>query len=147
MRAERALACGKPLHDRGDRITDVLLARIVSGRTWRSISPKSFCFSGKSSETPRPRSRPAHRLGEVRARPHARDRALVFAEVAQIGGDARLRGAELAATASVMVTSWPASAKTCAMPWPMRPAPTTAMRALAMLNPPCSRRRHRDVSV
>src|SRR5579884_1239148 len=35
-------------------------------------------------------------------------------------------------TESVMVTSWPASANTCAMPWPMRPAPMTAMRALAM---------------
>src|SRR5271156_312015 len=32
---------------------------------------------------------------------------------------------------SVMVTSWPATANTCAMPWPMRPAPTTAMRAFA----------------
>ena len=32
-------------------ITDVLLARIVSGRTWRSISAKSFCFSGRFSGT------------------------------------------------------------------------------------------------
>jgi hypothetical protein len=32
-----------------------------------------------------------------------------------------------------MVTSWPASANTWAMPWPIRPAPMTAMRA--MLHP------------
>src|SRR5690348_7974741 len=38
-------------------------------------------------------------------------------------------------TASVMVTSWPARANTCAMPWPMRPAPTTAMRAFAIASP------------
>src|SRR4029077_2860083 len=36
-------------------------------------------------------------------------------------------------TVSVIFTSWPASAKTCAIPWPIRPAPTTAMRAFAML--------------
>src|ERR1700728_3204096 len=35
-------------------------------------------------------------------------------------------------TVSVIFTSWPASAKTCAMPWPIRPAPTTAMRAFAI---------------
>src|ERR1700691_664761 len=32
-------------------------------------------------------------------------------------------------TLSVMATSWPASAKTCAMPCPISPAPITAMRA------------------
>src|ERR1700691_35850 len=35
-------------------------------------------------------------------------------------------------TVSVMVTSWPASANTCAMPCPISPAPTTAMRAFAI---------------
>src|SRR5262249_3027645 len=46
----------------------------------------------------------------------------------------------LTASASVMVTSWPASANTCAMPWPMRPAPMTAIRALAMPSAPLARR-------
>ena len=32
-------------------ITEVLLARMVSGRTCRSISPNSFCLSGISSST------------------------------------------------------------------------------------------------
>ena len=32
-------------------MTDVLLARIVSGRTCFSISANSFCLSGKSSST------------------------------------------------------------------------------------------------
>ena len=32
-------------------ITDVLLARMVSGRAWRSISANSFCFSGRFSDT------------------------------------------------------------------------------------------------
>ena len=32
-------------------ITEVLLARMVSGRTCFSISPKIFCFSGMSSST------------------------------------------------------------------------------------------------
>src|SRR5579871_56891 len=32
-----------------------------------------------------------------------------------------------------MVTSWPASANTWAMPWPISPAPTTAMRGLLTL--------------
>src|SRR5215831_9835213 len=43
----------------------------------------------------------------------------------------------LGASASVMVTSWPASANTCAMPWPIRPAPMTAILALLMLTQPC----------
>src|SRR5262245_29386355 len=38
----------------------------------------------------------------------------------------------LGAMLSVMVTSWPASANTWAIPWPIRPAPTTAMRAFDM---------------
>src|SRR5690348_7415474 len=33
-------------------------------------------------------------------------------------------------TVSVMVTAWPASANTCAMPWPISPAPMTAILAL-----------------
>src|SRR5215471_15261837 len=37
----------------------------------------------------------------------------------------------LLTTVSVIFTSWPASANTCAMPWPIRPAPMTAMRAPA----------------
>ena len=32
-------------------ITEVLLARMVSGRTCLSISANSFCLSGKSSDT------------------------------------------------------------------------------------------------
>ena len=76
-------------------MTEVLLARIVSGRTWRSISANSFCLSGKSSE-----HRlddvvgVAHGFGEIGARPHALDRARVVAEIAQVGGDPRLRRVE-----------------------------------------------------
>ena len=43
-------------------ITDVLLARMVSGRTCFSISAKIFCFSGMSSE---------HRLDHVVGVAHA----------------------------------------------------------------------------
>jgi len=35
-----------------------------------------------------------HRLGETGARPHAGNRAVIFAEFAQVGGDARQRGVE-----------------------------------------------------
>src|SRR6476660_9540738 len=43
----------------------------------------------------------------------------------------------LAAMLSVIVTSWPATANTCAMPCPIRPAPITAMRALLMPRTRC----------
>src|SRR5581483_10788895 len=33
-----------------------------------------------------------------------------------------------------MLTSWPASANTCAMPWPISPAPITAIRALLIIS-------------
>ena len=51
MRAERALAllqarCMIAVIG----MTEVLLARMVSGRAWRSMSANSFCFSGKSSD-------------------------------------------------------------------------------------------------
>src|SRR5262245_27065634 len=38
----------------------------------------------------------------------------------------------IALTVSKIVTSWPASANTCAMPWPIKPAPMTAILGLAM---------------
>ena len=37
----------------------------------------------------------AHRFGKIGAGAHARDRAFVLAEVAQIGGDARFGGVEI----------------------------------------------------
>ena len=51
MRAERALALVQACMIEVIGMTEVLLARIVSGRTWRSISAKSFCFSGRFSDT------------------------------------------------------------------------------------------------
>ena len=66
-----------------------------SGRTWRSISPEQLLLQRQIlGDRLDHVVGLTHRLGEVRARPHARDRALVFAEVAQIGGDARLRCVE-----------------------------------------------------
>ena len=77
-------------------MTEVLLARIVSGRTWRSISANSFCLSAQIF-----RHRldhvvgVVHRVGEIDGRLHALDGALVVAEIAQVGGDARLHGVEI----------------------------------------------------
>ena len=76
-------------------ITDVLLARMASGRACRSISAKNFCLSAKSSE-----DRlddiigVANRVGKVNARAHARDGAFIVAEIAQVRRDARLHGVE-----------------------------------------------------
>ena len=74
----------------------------------------------------------AHRRAEIGDRRHPLDRALVVAEVLQVGEDARLGAVEAGLDRVVMVTSWPASANTWAMPWPISPAPMTAMRGLLM---------------
>ena len=72
-------------------MTEVLLARMVSPRTCGSMAANSFCFScqvfGYRLDDV---IGPAHRLGEIGARPHARDGTLLFAKLAQIGGDAIL---------------------------------------------------------
>ena len=82
-------------------ITEVLLARIVSGRTCFSISPKIFCFSGMSSSTAST-TKSASRTQSARSatRPHALDRVLVVAEIAQIGRDALACAVERSACAS-----------------------------------------------
>src|SRR5215471_4380214 len=50
--------------------------------------------------------------------------------------------ASVSALLSVMATSWPASANTWAMPWPISPAPITAIRGLVIAMMPCTPRRH-----
>ena len=72
-------------------MTDVLLARIVSVRTCFSISPNSFCLSGRSSEHRLDHEIGiAHGSGEIGLRRHALDRVLIVAKIVQVGGDARL---------------------------------------------------------
>ena len=77
-------------------ITEVLLARIVSGRVRRSSSAKIFFFS---VEIFRHRLDHVvgvvHRVGEIDGRLHALDGALVFAKIAQVGGNARCHGVEI----------------------------------------------------
>ena len=77
-------------------MTDVLLARIVSGRVRRSSSAKSFLLQ---REIFRHRLDHVigvmHRVGEIDGRLHALDGALVFAEIAQVGGNARRHGVEI----------------------------------------------------
>ncbi len=77
-------------------MTEVLLARIVSGRVRRSSSAKSFLLE---LEILRHRLDHVvgvvHRVGEIDGRLHALDGALVFAEIAQIGGNARRHGVEI----------------------------------------------------
>ena len=71
-------------------MTEVLLARIVSGRTWRLDLGKQLLlqrqiFQHRLDDI----IGIAHRLGEIGARLHPLDRALVIAEIAQIGRDPR----------------------------------------------------------
>ena len=73
-------------------MTEVLLARIVSGRTCSSISANSFCLSGKfSGDRLDDEIGIAHRRREIAMRRHTLDRARIVAEVLQARGDARLR--------------------------------------------------------
>ena len=72
-------------------MTEVLLARMVSRAHVRFDGGKQFLlqrqiFGYRLDDV----IGPAHRLGEIGARPHARDGTLVFAKLAQIGGDAIL---------------------------------------------------------
>ena len=96
MRAERALALAQPLHDRGDRDD-----RGVAGED--RIGAHVALDVGKQLLLKRQILRHrlddvigvAHRLGEIGARLHPRDRALVVAEVAQVGGNPRFRRIEI----------------------------------------------------
>ena len=77
-------------------ITEVLLARMVSGRTCCSISAKVFCFSGMSSSTAST-TKSASRTQSASAPTgaHALHGFLVVAKVAQVGRDALLRRVEI----------------------------------------------------
>ena len=79
----------------------------------------------------------AHAVGHDR-RPAARARPPSRRRRGRAGWSrcAASRVSRLGLCESVMVTSWPASANTCAMPWPIRPAPMTAMRAFAVMRQP-----------
>ena len=66
-------------------MTEVLLARIVSGRTWRfdfgeQLLLQRQIFGHRFDDV----IGVAHRFGKIGAWPHPRDRALVVAEVAQV---------------------------------------------------------------
>ena len=95
MCAERALALGQSLHDRGDRDYRSVAGEDGVGAHVRFDFGKQFLLQRQIF-----RNRLddviglAHRFGKIGAWPHARDRALVLAEVAQVGGDARLRRIE-----------------------------------------------------
>ena len=127
-------------------ITDVLLARMVSGRTWlldfgEQLLLQRQVFQDRLNDIVGVAH--CHRRGRRRA---ARARPLPRRRRDRAGWrrSASSRVSRLALNVSVMVTSWPASANTCAMPCPIRPAPTTAMRAFGhLLIPPCSRHRRR----
>ena len=76
-------------------MTQVLLARMVSGRTWRSISANSFCLSAEVFQHRFDHIvGVAHGFAEIGAGPHVVDGAFIFAEIAQVGGDARPGGVE-----------------------------------------------------
>ena len=117
-------------------ITEVLLARIVSGRRAALELGEKFLLQ---LEIFRHRLDHVigivHRVGEIDARLHALDRALVFAEIAQVGGDARRHGVEILHHRVGDLHLVAGQRKTCAMPWPIRPAPTTAMRAFRHRQP------------
>ena len=71
-------------------ITEVLLARIVSGRTCCSISREGLLlqrhvFQHRLDDV----VGLAHAIGQIRHGPHAVDRRLVVAEIAQVGRDPR----------------------------------------------------------
>ena len=73
-------------------------------------------------------------VGQTRRRANTADRVFVLAEVDEILGDAGLqRGERLGEMGRGRRRSCPATAKTCAMPWPIRPAPTIAMFAFAAM--------------
>ena len=78
-------------------ITDVLLARIVSARTWRSISREQLLlerqvFQHRLDDV----IGVAHRLGKIgTGRARASTRILIVAEIAQVRRDARFHRVEI----------------------------------------------------
>src|SRR5882757_1730174 len=119
-------------------ITEVLLARMVSGRTCFSISPKIFCLSGMSSSTASTTKSASRTHSAISATGRTRSTALSSSPRSRRLVAIRcFTVSRFGVCESVMVTSWPASANTCATPWPMRPEPMTAMRAFAAMKSAC----------
>src|SRR5580658_8739810 len=114
-------------------MTDVLLARIASRRARNSISANSFCFRSSFSAMAST-MKSASRTASVRST-HGCTRSAALSSSPRSRRLAAIRDCTVSrfwTTVSVMFTSWPASANTCAMPCPIKPAPTTAMRAFAI---------------
>jgi hypothetical protein len=89
MGAERALAPGEALHDRGNRDYRRIagengIAAYVAFDLGKELLLQRQILGHRLDHV----VGVAHRFGERGARPYAGDRALTFAEFAQVGGDA-----------------------------------------------------------
>ena len=107
-------------------ITEVLEARIASGRTARSTSAKICCLSARSSGAASMTQSASATQANRRWAPHVS--TALSSKIVEIRKDARPRfRARRHRVVDPDVVA--GEAKTCAMPWPIRPPPRIAMRS------------------
>ncbi|MEZ4500330.1 MAG: hypothetical protein R2839_09670 [Thermomicrobiales bacterium] len=118
---------------------DELLARMARGGARRSSSPKTCSFKDKRSLTAsmtRSASRTASSSDAVK---RMREIAPGFLPLAaSVVVTVSIAASSMAVDVSVMATAYPASANSRPIPWPMIPAPITAMFPIVVIVSSCS---------